>query len=467
MSIKKPSGRTITTAEPGPVESDPSKRSPLNRRAFLAGAAVLGASLATAGCAGTYDFASGLTGSSGGASNSTLVYWNLLTGGDGTHMEAMEAYYTKTHPGVNLQSTILTWGNPYYTKLAMAIRSGSPPDVAIMHLSRINEFGPPGLLTPLSLDLLAAHGMEPEDFTPLAFSKAHFDGHQLAIPLDTHPFVQYFNIKLCHKAGLLDSSGQLPPITGAQAMLTVLRKFKKLGVTPAVCDQVSDPATAWRLFYTLYSQGGGKVLADNGKKVVLDEALATKVLGFIYQMATEGLMNANVDSNGGTALFQAGDAAFYWEGEWQVDVYQAASLPFSMQPFPALFGTDVAQADSHTFIVPRRSRADPERLSMALTMIRTLLGQSLTWAQGGHIPAWLPVRESAAYSKLKPQSNYESVANRAVYDPPAWYSGSGSDMENYAGAAIGTLMIGGLNPQAAYQEMRQSFETLSKETVPV
>ena len=43
---------------------------------------------------------------------------------------------------------------------------------------------------------------------------------------------------------------------------------------------------------------------------------------------------------------------------------------------------------------------------MALTMIRTLLGQSLTWAEGGHIPAWLPVRDSAAYKKLKPQSNY-------------------------------------------------------------
>ena len=39
---------------------------------------------------------------------------------------------------------------------------------------------------------------------------------------------------------------------------------------------------------------------------------------------------------------------------------------------------------------------------MALTMIRTLLGQSLTWAEGGHIPAWLPVRDSAAYRKLKP-----------------------------------------------------------------
>jgi multiple sugar transport system substrate-binding protein len=127
----------------------------------------------------------------------------------------------------------------------------------------------------------------------------------------------------------------------------------------------------------------------------------------------------------------------------------------------------VAQADSHTFIVPRQGSADPEKLSMALTMIRSLLGQSLTWAEGGHIPAWLPVRNSAAYAKLKPQSNYSSVANHAVYDPPAWYSGSGSDMENYAGAAIGTLMLGSLTPQAAYAEMRQSFETLSKETVPV
>jgi multiple sugar transport system substrate-binding protein len=439
----------------------------MNRRHFLAGTAALGASLATAGCAGTYDVGAGFGSSNGGANNSTLVYWNLLTGGDGTHMQDMEAGYTKAHPGVDLQSTILTWGNPYYTKLAMAIRSGSPPDVAIMHLSRLSQFGPPGLLTPLSLDLLAAHDMRPRDFTPLAFNKAHVNGYQLAIPLDTHPFVQYYNTKLCHKAGLLDGSGQLPPITGAQAMLTVLRKLKQTGATPVVCDTINDPATPWRLFYTLYSQAGGKVLAGNGKQVVLDEALATRVLAFIYQLATEGLMNANTDAPGGTALFQAGSAGLYWEGEWNVAVFQMANLPFSMQPFPALFGSDVAQADSHTFVIPRQPANDPRQLSMALTMIRSLLGQSLTWAEGGHIPAWLPVRDSAAYAKLKPQSNYSSVANRAVYDPPAWYSGSGSDMENYAGAAIGNLMLGGMSPQAAYQEMRQSFDTLSKETVPV
>ena len=452
---------------PSPHDRGIGAGGPPTRRRFLAAAGTLAAATLAAGCSGTYDVVTGFTGTDSGAGKSTLVYWNLLTGGDGSHMVEMESYYTRTHPGVNLESTILTWGNPYYTKLAMATRSGSPPDVAIMHLSRIPEFGPPGLLTPLSLDLLAEHGMEPKDFTPLAFNRAHVGGHQLAIPLDTHPFVQYYNTKLCKKAGLLDGSGQLPRVTGPAALLAMLRKLKKVVATPVVCDQVDDPATPWRLFYTLYSQGGGKVLADDGKKVVLDQALATKVLAFIYKMATEGLISANVDAAGGTAVFLAGDAALYWEGEWEVDVFQTAKLPFSMQPFPAVFGRDVAQADSHTFVIPRQPSADPEKISMALTMIRTLLGQSLTWAEGGHIPAWLPVRASAAYKKLKPQSNYESVADRAVYDPLAWYSGSGSDMENYAGAAIGGVMTGSFSPQAAYQEMRQSFEALSKETVPV
>ena len=35
----------------------------------------------------------------------------------------------------------------------------------------------------------------------------------------------------------------------------------------------------------------------------------------------------------------------------------------------------------------------------------------------------------------------------SVYDPPAWYSGSGSDMRTTRAAAIGTLMAGGLAPK--------------------
>ena len=438
----------------------------ISRRGFLAAGGAAAVAL-SAGCSSSYDIGAGFTSQSGGDSRDTIVYWNLLSGGDGSHMEEMEAGYQRQHPEVNLESTILQWGGPYYTKLAMSTRSGSPPDVAIMHVSRIDEFGPAGLLTPLSLELLAEHDLHPGDFTPQAFSKARLGGQQLAIPLDTHPVVQYYNTRLCRKAGLLNAAGELPLTTGQAALLDMLRKLKRTGVTPVVCDEVNDPSTAWRLFYSFYSQAGGQVIADNGTKVVLDRALATQVLGFISRLATEGLMDANADAGGGVALFQAGQAALYWEGEWNVDVFQAAGTPFSMQPFPAVFGSDAVQADSHTFVVPRRPSADPEKLSMVLTMIRSLLGQSLIWAEGGHIPAWLPVRATAAYQRLKPQSNYESVANHVVYDPPAWYSGAGSDMENYAGAAVGSVMTGSLSPAAGFEEMYQAFEQLSKEAVPV
>jgi multiple sugar transport system substrate-binding protein len=465
--VRAPRTPSSEPVRPPGLSANRLSRPLLNRRGFLAGAAALGAGLVTSACGGTYNVGSGITGSSGGDNNSTLVYWNLLTGGDGTHMVAMEDSFRKAYPHVDLQSTILQWGAPYYTKLSLAIRSGSPPDVAIMHLSRIHQYGPPGLLTPISLDLLAKHGMEPRDFTPLAFSKAHYNGQLLCIPLDTHPFVQYYNTKLCKKAGLLNGDGQLPPIKSADAMLAALRKLKKAGATPVVCDTINDPATPWRLFYSFYSQAGGQVLANNGKDIVLDKTLATRVLTFIHQLATEGLMNANVDAGGGTAVFQAGDAGLYWEGEWNVTVFQAAKMAFSMQPFPALFGKAAAQADSHTFILPKRTTADPEKTALALTMIRTLLGQSLTWAEGGHIPAWLPVRDSEAYKKLKPQSNYQEVASYAAYDPPAWYSGSGSDMENYLGEPLGDLMLGGMSPQATYDQMLGSLHTLSKEPVPV
>jgi multiple sugar transport system substrate-binding protein len=452
--------------------TDPGQRAgvteAVSRRRFLAAAGGAAATmvLGTA-CSSTYNVAGGFLTPASATGSDTIVYWNLLSGGDGSHMQAMEATYQHEHPHISLDSTVLTWGNPYYTKLAMATRAGSPPDVAIMHLSRLSQFAPAKLLTPLDLNLLAAHGMTPADFTPAAFAKAHYNGQLLAIPLDTHPFVQYYNTKLCRKAGLLDSSGQLPPIRGPQALLSALRKLKAIGATPAVCDQINDPATPWRIFYTLYSQAGGSVLADNGKRIVLDRPRAIRVLSFIDQLAKEGLVQANCDPAGGIALFQNGNAGLYWEGEWNVDIFQQGGLPFSMQPFPTVFGSAVTQADSHSFVIPTQPHRDPQRISNVLTMVRTLLSQSLVWAAGGHIPAWLPTRRSAAYAKLKPQSNYQSVANHVVYDPPAWYSGSGSNMEEYAGNAVAAVMLGAATPQAAYDELYSSLRNLSTQPVPV
>src|ERR1700733_7710185 len=119
-------------------ESPRAMTAPISRRRFFtaAGGAAATMMLGTA-CSSTYDIAGGFVSPASGSSNRTIVYWNLLSGGDGAHMQEMEATFQREYPHISLDATVLTWGNPYYTKLAMAIRAGAPPDVAIMHLTRL------------------------------------------------------------------------------------------------------------------------------------------------------------------------------------------------------------------------------------------------------------------------------------------------------------------------------------------
>ncbi|MBK0296291.1 hypothetical protein IAE22_29525, partial [Bacillus sp. S34] len=86
------------------------------------------------------------------------------------------------------------------------------------------------------------------------------------------------------------------------------------------------------------------------------------------------------------------------------------------------------QADSHTFVLPRKDRT-PEQRKQAMLFIKQMLEQSMTWAEGGHVPAYMPTFDSTAYKKLTPQSNYAAAAETAVFDDAAWYGGSGSTFE--------------------------------------
>ncbi|MGW0871035.1 extracellular solute-binding protein [Streptomyces sp. NPDC002740] len=78
-----------------------------------------------------------------------VIFWNLFTGGDGANMVLMEDAFRKANPGTSVEATILGWGNPYYTKLALATASGTPPDVGITHLSRLPLLAASGLLEPI------------------------------------------------------------------------------------------------------------------------------------------------------------------------------------------------------------------------------------------------------------------------------------------------------------------------------
>lgn len=439
----------------------------LSRRGFLGtGAAALGGLMGLSGCSSAV--ASGITGT--GLGRGTVEYWNLFGGGDGVRMQQMEEGYRKTHPGTALSAVTLAWGNPYYTKLSLATLGGKAPDVAISHLTRAKNLIAAGLLQELRPEDLARHGLNSDRFNQRAWKAGLVNGMAYTIPLDTHPFVLYYNTAVCRQAGLLASDGTLKPLVGPEAFIDALARAQKVtGAYGGVVSINNDTATNWRFFQSLYSQLGGQVLADQGRQIVLDSAKAEQALAFMRGLTAKNYMPSSIDYQGAIAQFANGKAGFYLEGEWEVSTFQTAKTPFSMTLFPRIVTTAAyaCQADSHTFVLPRWPKPDPARVDRALTFVRSMLDQSATWAAGGHIPAWLPFRQSPAYGQMKPQSNYAAAADAAVYDPPAWYSGSGSNFEIVMGSAIAGVMAGRTTPIAAVSQMRSGLSTLARTPSPL
>jgi multiple sugar transport system substrate-binding protein len=400
----------------------------------------------------------------------TIEFWNLFGGGDGVRMRQMEDGYRKANPGTVLQAVTLAWGNPYYTKLSLATVGDKPPHVAVSHLTRMTTLVRAGLLQELRPGDLARHGMTPDRFNQRAWQSGLIDGKAYAIPIDTHPFVLFYNKDICGKAGLLEGDGQLKRIEGADAFADALAKVKQVtGQYGATHGINADSASPWRFFQTMYAQLGGQVLAENGTRIVLDDEKAGRVLDYLRKLTVErALLPGSIDYQGAVALFANGQAGFHLNGEWEITTFQTAKMPFGMTLVPNIFGGPyVVQADSHTLVLPVRGDQDTAMLDRSLGFVRSLLDQSLTWAEGGHVPAWLPFADSSAYKNLTPQSNYAAAADAAVYDPAGWYSGSGSNFEIIMGSSIGAVEAGQLTPAAAIAQIRSKLSVLADTASPV
>ena len=445
---------------------------PVSRRQFLAIGGGLGLAGALSACASPV-----VTSITGGQPDpADVIYWNLFGGGDGINMTKMVQTFQKTS-GLSVESTLLSWGNPYYTKLALAASSGRPPDVAISHLSRLPLLAEAGLLEPVESAGVTAAGITKDKFTPAAWTKATINGTVYAVPLDTHPFVMFYNVDLARKAGLLNAAGDnLKPMKGRNDFVAALKAMKQAsGQYGAISANTADPATTWRWFMTVYSGLAGPIVSGQGTKVTIDPAALEETFAFMQSLTGPlGLMPGNAADETVTTLFSQGKAGFLFDGEWQIPTYRGVKLPdgrpfnFNVVPFPAILGTrQVAYADSHSLVIPKSTTRPAQRTADAVAFIKGLLDLSYIWAGGGHVPAWLPVQTSKAFLDLKPQSNYVRAAFNAVYDPPGWYTGAGSEFQLAMGGVITEVLAGAISPRDGVSAMTASLKTFSTALPPV
>ncbi|WP_405934062.1 extracellular solute-binding protein [Streptomyces longwoodensis] len=436
-------------------------RGPTRRRLLAAGlasgAVVLGGG-ALSGC-----------GSARAADTSTVRLWDLFSGADGGLLNDMVEAARPDMPGSRIERTVLEWGTPYYTKLAMASAGGRGPDVAVAHMSRLAGYAPTGLLDPWDLDVLAEYGITEDAFTRPVRDRTQYRGKTYAVPLDTHPFIVFYHPEPARKAGLLRADGSLDTdaFSSPDAFLAAGRELAKASGKQGIAfGYVTDTAQGWRLFYGLYRQTGGRFDLPEGGPAEVDVDRMAEVIGFMAKLVDGRVNPRRLDYPAAIAAFANRQTAMILSGEWELGTFRTADPKVGAAPFPTVFGTPAVYADSHSFVLPHHPDPDPGRRRRTHQAVAALLKAGQIWATAGHIPAYGPVTRTNAYAALQPQSHYAQAQQHVVLDPAVWFAGAGSDFQNSMSQVLQQALLDGLPPDRAARAMVRRLNTFLSQPSP-
>ena len=432
----------------------------VGRRAFLRGAlstAALGAALGIsgssllAGCS--------IQPNSQVPTTSGIQLWHLFTGGDGGVFSRMMDLVQQQDPSIAIDPVVLTWGGPYYTKLAMASVGGRAPDLAVMHATRLAGYAPGGLLDGWDLDRLAQAGIDINRFPEALINRCRVGDTLYGIPLDFHAFVMLYNKDICADAGVLNDDGTLalePGEEGFHNLATTLSNH--LGAPAISYGYTGDGAQMSRMFWSLYAQIGAACELVPGREAVFDLDAAAKVIEWGQSTFNDEVGVKNLDYGGGVASFSTGRSALNFNGNWEIPAFEGAGLNLGVQVMPQIFDHPATFGDSHVFVLPHQTSVDEDARDTAYAVVAGMLSNSLDWAKGGHIPSSDEVTQSAEYLAMHPYCDYVEAKEIAVFEPSAWFTGSGSDFQARLGEVVQDAWLGGTDPHACAQALKDRLD---------
>lgn len=344
----------------------------------------------------------------GVAAETNLQYWTLFSGGEGDYMSSMVSEFNQSHPDINVEEQRQPWGE-YYQKLTTAMVGGNAPDIAIMHTDRLPTFVTKGTLYTLDgfMDKI-----DEEDFATRLFEGGKYEGHRYAVPLDTHPYILFYNKQVLRDAGLVKENGDVK----VPSTVSELNEFSSI-IEEKTENRGMAWGNSWQAWWSFYSQLGGKFLergepAFNNQKGIK----ATKAL---KSLITEGGARFETPYNQRNTLFKNGKTGFKPDGVWNVGpFYEALGSDLGISLLPVVEGGERANwANSHNFVLPKQPKENSKKKEAAFEFIRWVTAHSAEWAEAGHIPARVSIRESDEVLNLPLRKEYVEAADIASYPP--------------------------------------------------
>lgn len=318
------------------------------------------------------------------------------------------------NPDLDVEVNVVAW--PGYPQLTAQIAAGDPPDLVTMHQGVMSDYSARDLLEPME-PILKQAKIDPATFTEAARRGVTKNGHIFGMPWDTIGGLFHINTALFAKAGLMRDGAPILP-RSPDELLAQAAQFKRATGKPyLIQSQVNDGATHVRNLYT-YLLAQDAVIFPDAKHIRLVTPEAKRVVELFRTINQQGLSTLNQDTPAAIGSFLNGGGGIFPTGTWMIGSFQVeADTPgrslyhnYAVLPYPTLWGHPAAFVDGHSWVVPKRDRS-PKKQAAIARFLSFMAAHNYDWSRTGHLPAFQPVVESAAFKQLPHRGDISSMAS--------------------------------------------------------
>lgn len=424
-----------------------------NRRQFLLGLGAAG-TVGMAGCLGSIGGNDGDEEEEVGEEDpdaTNIEFWTPFSGPDGDALADMVEAFNEDHDDLQIVAQIVPW-DEYYSRLYTSMTADEAPDFAVSHSNRLPQFA--DVARQLDDDINFDNYVESIE------ERTIIEGSHLAAPLDSHPFILYYNKEIFEEADLDPEDPPEDPESFREACNAIVENTDYYAFDPQEGDRL------FRTWYQCLRQRGNGFVSDDWEPLFNDEdGLAT--MEFFYDAFHEN--GWSPDDDVGSDPWDRGEIGMRMDGTWHY--YQiehenefdwGVAKPFIMEGLEEKW----SRADSHTLIIPEKDR-DEEHLEATITAVTKLTQEySIIWGtDAGHLPGSQEVLDSEELqnSDVWNQSLHK-FAEMAEDDQLAYYPPS-ENTDEWLEAVwqhLSDMRFGNISPQEALdnaeEDFRQVFE---------
>ncbi len=293
----------------------------------------------------------------------TIEYW-LWDGNQQPYYEQCATDFEAANPAIDVEIVQFGWGD-YWTNVTAGFASGSGPDVFTDHLARYPEFVASGVLVPLN-DFVARDGVDTGAYFPgLAELWVDNNGNRYGLPKDFDTIALVMNSDIIGEAGVTAADFAAaewnPDDGGSFQQLIMQLSVDANGNRGDSADFDSGNVEVYGLglegnfgafgqttFSAFAGSTGFSFLDVNpfGDSANYDDPRLAATIDWFARMIDEGyaVPIEDVESLGGTTVFQNGSAAVMADGSWKIGTYLGADTPFPVEFAPVPVGPSGSRA---------------------------------------------------------------------------------------------------------------------------